>query len=412
MNADAPLTPREHSEMRDLVLAGTQRIRPAESHRTQLVAAGVALILVGAVTGGVVTTALNREGRPGPVASGDSIPNIGTPPPSTATDVDPQEWIRELPVGAAPTVPYWHDGILHVPGAEIATTFSVRAIEVAGKTIMVGGDPSPDQVPTTWWLVRGDRLEPLPASDEYYPQLSADGRIAFWQTGSAADATTFIMWDTESNRELATHTVPGRFTMSNRIQMIGVDDAGIAYWVDDRSDTPIMRWDVRAGIVEATDLPFDGSKAFSEQVAPIPDVFVGLEDAYVSPDGTRTVFMDQAPGDSPDDCCQNQLRVRPVGPLASVEDGDVTSLQLPGGVPSMRLWDATTDRGTWGVWWETSETVLLDAIVEGESHLVRCWATAGSCELVFDLGANSSSGILYMPDWEHEWAFARYPLTG
>ena len=77
----------------------------------------------------------------------------------------------------------------------------------------------------------------------------------------------------------------------------------------------------------------------------------------------------------------------------------------------MRLWDAYSDRGTWGVWWETNETVLLDAVVQGHSYLVRCWATSGACELVFDLGPNSSSGILYMPDWEQAWAFARIPST-
>ena len=56
MNDDG-LSPREHAEMRDLVLAGTHRIRPASSRRAQFTAAAVALVLVGAVTGGAITTA-------------------------------------------------------------------------------------------------------------------------------------------------------------------------------------------------------------------------------------------------------------------------------------------------------------------------------------------------------------------
>ena len=48
--------------MRDLVLAGTQRIRPAGAHRAQFVAIGVSLVLVGAVTGGIVTASLRDDG--------------------------------------------------------------------------------------------------------------------------------------------------------------------------------------------------------------------------------------------------------------------------------------------------------------------------------------------------------------
>ena len=52
MSTTDELSTREHDELRDLVLAGTQRIRPTGAHRAQFAAAGVALVLVGAVTGG------------------------------------------------------------------------------------------------------------------------------------------------------------------------------------------------------------------------------------------------------------------------------------------------------------------------------------------------------------------------
>ncbi len=56
MNDDG-LTPREHSEMRDILLAGTQRIRPAGSRRNQIIAGALALVLIGGVSGAAITTA-------------------------------------------------------------------------------------------------------------------------------------------------------------------------------------------------------------------------------------------------------------------------------------------------------------------------------------------------------------------
>lgn len=56
MNDDR-LSPREHSEMRDIVLAGTQRIHPAGARRNRVVAGALALVLVGAVSGAAIATA-------------------------------------------------------------------------------------------------------------------------------------------------------------------------------------------------------------------------------------------------------------------------------------------------------------------------------------------------------------------
>lgn len=78
------LSPREHDELRDLVLAGTQRIRPAGVHRAQFAAAGVALVLVGAVTGGVLTATLRPDGPPAPAVTGS---------PSPTTPVNAGGWV-------------------------------------------------------------------------------------------------------------------------------------------------------------------------------------------------------------------------------------------------------------------------------------------------------------------------------
>ncbi|WP_243074141.1 hypothetical protein [Microbacterium sp. SS28] len=79
------LSPREHDEMRDLVLAGTQRIRPAGAHRMQFVALGLSLALVGGVVAGVVTATLRDDSAPLPVATPDPSP--------TEPAIPRDEWI-------------------------------------------------------------------------------------------------------------------------------------------------------------------------------------------------------------------------------------------------------------------------------------------------------------------------------
>lgn len=72
------LTPREHDDMRDLLLAGTQRIRPAVSRRAWLSAA-VAIVLVAGAVGGVVATAVNIAPRGDARVASDPT---ATPPPA------------------------------------------------------------------------------------------------------------------------------------------------------------------------------------------------------------------------------------------------------------------------------------------------------------------------------------------
>ena len=73
-------------------------------------------------------------------------------------------------------------------------------------------------------------------------------------------------------------------------------------------------------------------------------------------------------------------RVRPAGPLDSIECSDVMTVPLPAGIPHKRLWCPGWNIGTTGVWWETNETLLLDAVIKNQSDLVRCqMAGRGVC---------------------------------
>ncbi|GAA4403273.1 hypothetical protein GCM10023168_14620 [Fodinibacter luteus] len=324
-----------------------------------------------------------------------------------------QAWMDDLPVGEPPLSPYWHDGVLHARGVQVPAPYASVVLEAAGETVLVGGfvDDSRFEEGGTWspqWmLVRGDQLTPLPVPENQSPRLSADGRIAFWADHPTAETTRFVTWDTGTNAPLASRTVPGNTSLQGslcRIDLLGIDAAGIGLVLDEASKAPVARWDVRADTVAPTDLTYDPTKRLNQF-----DAFKGLESAFVSPDGTREVFTEAAPGDSPAGCCGTQLRVRPNGP--SDQPGDIVTLQLPQGIPSMRLWDARTDRGTWMVWWETTQTVLFDASVDNHSYLVRCSTRNGACERVLDLGRNSNEGAQYAPDWESDWAFARAPAA-
>jgi hypothetical protein len=72
------LTPREHSDIRDLLLAGSQQIKPSGARRA-LVPAAVAIVLVVGVVGTVVATTL-----------GGSTGRIGATPQPTSTSTVPQ----------------------------------------------------------------------------------------------------------------------------------------------------------------------------------------------------------------------------------------------------------------------------------------------------------------------------------
>lgn len=100
------LSSRERADMRDLVMAGAQRIRPAGRHRMQIVAAAIALVLVGGVTGGAVTTAalLSAEQAPAPAETSAPTPTHIAPTPSPT--VDPTPTLEEPPAPVTGVMPF------------------------------------------------------------------------------------------------------------------------------------------------------------------------------------------------------------------------------------------------------------------------------------------------------------------
>lgn len=131
MNDD--LTPREHSEMRDLVLAGAQRIRPAGDRRVRIAAGAVALVLIGVVSGGAVTTAalLGSDARPAPAPTVSETEPVPTPTPTPTPTPEP------APEPTAPAAPA--QGVTPFAG-ECANALDDAAVESVTGIDMVRSD--------------------------------------------------------------------------------------------------------------------------------------------------------------------------------------------------------------------------------------------------------------------------------
>lgn len=82
---DERLSAHEHAELRDIVLTGARRIRPAGAHRAQFAAAAIALVLVGGIAGGAIATGALRGGEVPPATTASPTPSTTATPTPTPT---------------------------------------------------------------------------------------------------------------------------------------------------------------------------------------------------------------------------------------------------------------------------------------------------------------------------------------
>ena len=251
-------------------------------------------------------------------------------------------------------------------------------------------------VDPAWALVDGDRLEPVPIPD-VYPRLSLDGRIVYWWTYPTADSTRVVTWDTETNQELASRDLPGNDPVDRSSYLAGIDADGIAYWVDEDSEIPVTRWDVRADTIEPMpDLRPSDLRYLHE----VPGKF--FQNQFVSPDGTKEMFTGDAPGDTIMPPAP-EIWVRPVG---SEDPSDVVRLRVPESRYNQPLYDFKTHKGTLGVWWETNETVLVTVLQRVRAAQTSCAARSRTVPARWCSSLNRTTrGCV-------DWSFAHFPTTG
>ncbi|HSN43088.1 MAG TPA: hypothetical protein VLR88_03420 [Propionibacteriaceae bacterium] len=201
---DGGLTPFEHDDLRDLVLAGASSIRPAGSPRVRLVAAGLALLLLGALVGGVVAWVL----RPAP-----PLPAVVTGVPSSRTTV----WSGWVAFSAGPG-----DGAIYLvkegspprrilgsdgdgvdqacpafspDGARLASGQVIDDGSSGRNAALVITELSADGEPSDTTTLALDGLAELPC-----PVWSADGRwLAFGADADGAGVSGVWVVDTRTN---------------------------------------------------------------------------------------------------------------------------------------------------------------------------------------------------------------------
>jgi hypothetical protein len=124
---DDRLTPAEHDDLRDRLLTGARRIRPAGAHRRALVTASVAVVLVAGLTAGAVTATnlwgAHDEAAPAPSPTASATP---TPTPTPTPTLTP----------ASTPAPTFADAIVPF-GGSCENALSLAEVEAAaGKPMM------------------------------------------------------------------------------------------------------------------------------------------------------------------------------------------------------------------------------------------------------------------------------------
>jgi hypothetical protein len=304
--------------------------------------------------------------------------------PAAATPYD------DLPVGAPTTLPWWQHGRLHVGDTVIET----KRNDIASRngTTVVGSDADRrGGQPTTWSLVRGDRLAPLPMRAKAdQPLISADGHWVAWLEVRAPRTDAYkrieryrvVLYDARAHR--VANTLRDR-------RLVAWEDGGNGIWIRTLSDSG------RLLLTQGN----DGVKVLSPRGVPVD--FGGPGGSGLSVDGwplgtttfrghsSRSVYGTVSRAGRFDEAGSFALSFAGLwsadGSGYAYEhdgayavrtlDGATVALDVPEDVDGLRV-----------VGWESDTSVVLwsfdDWTAEMTSRLVRCSTTSGACEQVPD----------------------------
>jgi hypothetical protein len=331
------------------------------------------------------------------------------PAPPVATHTHPTKAERltlpGLPEGPATDVPWWQDGVLHVGGTTIPTSF--RSIVYRGGTTVVGRSSTAG---AEWYLIVGDTLEPL-ISSAYpsVPVVSADGARIAWveETGRRQlDRTNTDVDYRVVAYDAATRQAVGSLERTERVQccdaggvltVAGIDLDGRVVLIGGESlawtpghDPVRLRGPGADGILGDIwpggvmwqgqgegffDLVGEygtvGADGVIHRVGAVPNDQFGIW----SPDGTAYVYPGDAGGGSPAKVTLDHLWI------SSPENGQPVELRLPP-TPTYEI-----------LTWESANAVIIQArqpygepgdFPAGLVQLVRCSSRSGVCERVSD----------------------------
>lgn len=323
------------------------------------------------------------------MSGGVAATALDAPRSATATTYD------QLPVGAPTTLPWWQHRRLHVGDTVIRT----RKSDIAsrnGTTVVAKGQDGRQGRLTTWHLLDGTHLEPLPMqADADRPLISANGHWLAWLEVRARDTDAYrrieryrvivynvrhdrvansfrdrrlVAWEDGINGIwLRTLSNSGRLVLSRGsagVQVLSPNFGPVAFGGPHVGNgVDVDGWPGGTTVFRSrTDTSLFGAVDPDGSFDPAGSFTVPFSGVW-STDGTKYAFTDY-------DTAELTYWVRTL-------DDQSMQISSPTDIGEFRI-----------VGWESPDAVILwhfdDYSSEPASQLIRCFATTGSCEQVPD----------------------------
>lgn len=349
---------------RALVLAGREHVHRRRSATLRVAAAGAAAVALLAAGVGLAS----RWTEAGSTGPGHDVVGTKTGPTSTGRPLT----LGDLPRGEPLRLPYWLRGRLHLGGRTVP--MPQPSIVSAGGTTLVVVHPGTKDMSIA--LVVGKRLETLQYATGW-PVLSADGRLAAWETRSGSDLARLVLWDTATGRQVASRDFVSHAQCCDApSQPVGIDSQGRVY-VWDRGRAIV--WDhVSQTVRQIEGMPKHGSGMYgASSRGPVyarslqsdsrlgTSVYGSVDDSGVfhsvgtiptqspawSPDGAHVAFVDDSGAVT----------------VLDVSTRRTANLRLPAISYSVLGWDG-------------DDQVVVVGSYDPATYLVRCDIGTGRCE--------------------------------
>lgn len=347
--------------------AGLARLGEQERRRRRRLAAtgSVVAVCVAVVAGYSVSS----------VPGGDSVDSgpVVTPDSPAPT---------ELPEGAATTVPWIKDGVLHVGDEEIET--DLDTVRHAGDTTVVGTSPfAPESADRRWALVAGNELVELITTPDFVDlEISANGDTVAWAETSIPEAggdigettATVTVYDVESQREVGSVESPPYLCCGGDAQFVfnGLDNQGRVFITVGEFERYV--WmpgeDSFTEVTGTPEMSFSPGRTWPDGLT-LSDGTIGTVDDQ---GGFESVAVVQGSPEWAPDGARYALARQAVDP--------VTEKRVRFDLPEGSAYRVLT--------WESPDAVILAQRDPDEPParsllgLVRCHADSGDCESVAD----------------------------
>lgn len=334
-----------------------------------------------------------------------------TPPLVPVPYVPLPQSFDELPLGPATTLPWWQNGVLHVDGTKISTSFT--RMDARNGTVVIGRGRGTRHSGGEWYLVDGDQLDRLPTSGTTgRPLISANGRWVAWLE-ERATAITQYKDDTRYRAVIYDARAGTQIDVFHNRRKVAWEDGINAVWLHSIDNTGRLYFT----------LGHDGRRIWRPGRRPIPLTGASNDVGQVVDGWPRGITLERDQEETNDGVYGTVDRTgqfTAVGELLEPRTGfwsgkgEAYAYSRDEAAGSETYWADRIDDGTsvqlgmppydgYGpqvIGWESAEAVILwlhqDWGDDRVSLLVRCDTTTGDCERV--RGGPRTGSPATMPD--------------